>query len=136
MLPRSDLTDFWHRAQILLQFFSHQICLCGFHAYVVYMCTNYITTLLHSLHSQAMCACIQPGRIKRVFRREGLHPTVAARAVNWPPPSLPRVIRFSKILSDFCFLCLNHLILYLKRPRRTFSSKNYKLSGRKKCHFI
>ena len=30
-----------------------------------------------------------------------------------------RVIRYSKILSDFCSRGLNHLILHLKRPRRS-----------------
>ena len=38
---------------------------------------------------------------------------------------LPRAIWFSKIFSDFSSRGLNHLIiLYLKRPIRTFSSKN------------
>ena len=39
-------------------------------------------------------------------------------------PVRGRAIRFSKILSDFCSRCLNHLILHLKRPGRNIRSKN------------
>ena len=41
-----------------------------------------------------------------------------------PPGRQARAIRFSKIFSDFSSQGLHHLILYLKWPKRTFSSKN------------
>ena len=38
------------------------------------------------------------------------------------PVPLPRVLSILKISSDFCSRGLNHLILYLKRPRRSIRS--------------